>query len=289
MPDFISRSEAAEKGLNRYYDGRPCKKLNHDSERYVGNGACVECQRVSSNKSPQTKADLELMRAMLKRSPSKRTLLSGEEAEKILTAFAQAGSYEHAAAALGLTVAQLSARRAVSIPLDEAFKNLERKIAAGATAIASTPGFQWTDANRAQLVERYIDTGDIGDARDAIGVSPSAYHRELSGNSEFAQMVADATPLAKQHLKERAIQLSLKGNDRLLQLVLKAEYPEFRDSLKVDVNNTVRHISDSELDRRLARISRGHVIDATFTAVEPTREIGAIAIARRETTESSAE
>lgn len=48
--DLISREEAREKGLKRYYTGKPCRS-GHVSERYVAGGACVECdvrnQRVS--------------------------------------------------------------------------------------------------------------------------------------------------------------------------------------------------------------------------------------------------
>jgi len=38
---IISRKEAKERGLKRYFTGKPCKN-GHVSERYVGSG-CVEC------------------------------------------------------------------------------------------------------------------------------------------------------------------------------------------------------------------------------------------------------
>ncbi len=39
----ISRDEAFEKGLRRYYTGIPCKK-GHISERSVSTGGCVTCR-----------------------------------------------------------------------------------------------------------------------------------------------------------------------------------------------------------------------------------------------------
>lgn len=40
----ISRYNAALTGLNRYFNGKPCKK-GHVCERYVANGNCVDCHR----------------------------------------------------------------------------------------------------------------------------------------------------------------------------------------------------------------------------------------------------
>lgn len=41
---IISRKEAKEKGLKRYFTGKPCKH-GHICERYVNRGACIECNR----------------------------------------------------------------------------------------------------------------------------------------------------------------------------------------------------------------------------------------------------
>ena len=41
--DIITRKEALELGLSKYYTGKPCKH-GHLSERYTKSGACVECQ-----------------------------------------------------------------------------------------------------------------------------------------------------------------------------------------------------------------------------------------------------
>ena len=41
---IVNRAEAKEKGLSRYFTGKPCKH-GHVSERYV-HGGCIECGRV---------------------------------------------------------------------------------------------------------------------------------------------------------------------------------------------------------------------------------------------------
>ncbi len=41
-PSPISRAEAAECGLSRFYTGKPCR-AGHVAERYVGNKHCVAC------------------------------------------------------------------------------------------------------------------------------------------------------------------------------------------------------------------------------------------------------
>jgi len=38
----ISRDDAHAEGKRRYYTGQPCRK-GHDCERYVINGACIDC------------------------------------------------------------------------------------------------------------------------------------------------------------------------------------------------------------------------------------------------------
>ncbi|MDB4352871.1 hypothetical protein OAA60_05530 [Porticoccaceae bacterium] len=38
-----TKAEAKEKGLKRYFVGKPCKR-GHVSERYVADGACCECK-----------------------------------------------------------------------------------------------------------------------------------------------------------------------------------------------------------------------------------------------------
>lgn len=44
---IMTRKEAHALGLKRYYDGNGCVH-GHDSERFVSNGGCIECQTFSS-------------------------------------------------------------------------------------------------------------------------------------------------------------------------------------------------------------------------------------------------
>lgn len=47
--EIITRKEALEKGLTRYYTGKPCK-YGHDAERMRSNGRCVMCLKEISKK-----------------------------------------------------------------------------------------------------------------------------------------------------------------------------------------------------------------------------------------------
>ena len=43
-PRIISRAEAKALGLKHYFTGKPCEH-GHVAERWVGNSACIECDR----------------------------------------------------------------------------------------------------------------------------------------------------------------------------------------------------------------------------------------------------
>ena len=47
--EIISREEARERGLKRFFTGEPCK-YGHVAERYVSTGACVECARLNAKR-----------------------------------------------------------------------------------------------------------------------------------------------------------------------------------------------------------------------------------------------
>jgi hypothetical protein len=44
MPEIISRGEAIERGLKRYFTGKPCKR-GHIFERHVADKNCIECRK----------------------------------------------------------------------------------------------------------------------------------------------------------------------------------------------------------------------------------------------------
>ena len=57
--DIVSKEEARERGLKRYFTGKPCKN-GHVAERFTTGGGCVECVRASVRR--WRKANLEKAR-----------------------------------------------------------------------------------------------------------------------------------------------------------------------------------------------------------------------------------
>lgn len=140
--------------------------------------------------------------------------------------------------------------------------------------------FKWDDDAREVLIDEYVNTGDIMQARESIKVSAASYHRELEANEAFREAIKKATVLAIQTLEDRSIHLAGKGNDKLIIATLKAKLSE-QYSERVKVENTHEtKISDAELDRRIAKL-RGddRVIHVIPELPEHPRRID---IARRE-------
>ena len=71
MPDLISRSEAKEAGLTRYFTGARCPK-GHVCQRMVSNRDCVDCMRARSAYGDQQRAkSRERMRRLYRANPEK--------------------------------------------------------------------------------------------------------------------------------------------------------------------------------------------------------------------------
>ena len=49
MSDTMTRKQAAEKGMHRYFTGKPCKN-GHASLRFTATGACSDCLKLYSQK-----------------------------------------------------------------------------------------------------------------------------------------------------------------------------------------------------------------------------------------------
>jgi hypothetical protein len=58
--EVISRKEAKERGLKRYFTGKPCKH-GHVAERFI-NRICVECSRSATRRWREENHDKELAR-----------------------------------------------------------------------------------------------------------------------------------------------------------------------------------------------------------------------------------
>lgn len=67
----VSRVEAAQRGLLRFYTGRPCK-AGHVAERYVGNKHCVVCNGEKARLRERLRAEADpsyrMYRSVLRRS-----------------------------------------------------------------------------------------------------------------------------------------------------------------------------------------------------------------------------
>lgn len=82
MPAFITRAEAIEKGLPRYFVGRRCRR-GHRAERNI-RGRCVACKSTEAqraamclrNKTPEARA----ARKAWKRTPNGRAAKCRENA-----------------------------------------------------------------------------------------------------------------------------------------------------------------------------------------------------------------
>lgn len=68
MPEIITRKEALERGLKRYFTGKPCKH-GHVSERKIGSGMCLSCDKKWKT-SPEA---MERFRIWLAKTPELRT------------------------------------------------------------------------------------------------------------------------------------------------------------------------------------------------------------------------
>src|SRR5450759_4099683 len=106
---IISRKMAREKGLKRFYHGKPCK-LGHDSERYVSTGACTMCQQVASNAIHKGMVNtIAVAKAAVKEAAKTLPVLASdfvwtpEVRARLVDAYVDTGSIESAREAAGLT------------------------------------------------------------------------------------------------------------------------------------------------------------------------------------------
>jgi hypothetical protein len=62
MPEIISRKEAIERGLKRYFTGKMCGR-GHFSERQASDGKCCECSHIAHAQWRQENKDRALLYA----------------------------------------------------------------------------------------------------------------------------------------------------------------------------------------------------------------------------------
>lgn len=269
---MVSQAEAKSQGWVFFYVGEACK-YGHTAPRYTSNPAmCVDCIR-SQRRLPTI--GIQQGGAPRKGPPARRApkpALSKQE-KQLLEKLADVRNLQGAAEAVGLSLSQALARIASKPALAKAVSDIEKRLGLKGSALApsgevvviSATAYEWTDEKRAALIEAWVDTGDIASAREKVAVSPSEFMRECDRNADFAAAIKAAEPHATRMLEEKAYQLALKGNDKLLTKILSAKNADYRDTVKVDVTDKRAPADDVTILARIAMLfakHRGQIIDA---------------------------
>jgi hypothetical protein len=249
MP-VMTAKEAEDAGLMFFWTGKPCLR-GHHSKRRVKGRTCMACGTIQSM---SYKKDLSARSARIVaevRAQKAVHTIGYNDQQKVLEVYSQSGSLEKAAKSVGKTVPELNVQMAKVEAFAVAVHNLEKRMKLSQDTDEYKPAKDlWDQEKRDLFVTAYIDTGDIQTARDAIKVSASVYHKELERNPAFLEAIKEAKPKADLALEEKAIQLALKGNDKLLTLVLKAKLPEYKDKIQIDQNTTIK-LTDSQIEARI--------------------------------------
>jgi hypothetical protein len=274
---YISLEEAQFRKWPYFYIGTPCR-YGHVAPRYTSNARiCVDCHRAKTSKPPiGEKTGLDTRH--FSRKNNKQIVVKVEKPQqvdswekKFLEAYAYHKDFKAACASTQVAEAQIDARLAYSEVFKKAYDSLEERL--GIKKVKDSSGFIWTTEKYNRLIEVYINTGDMATARDAIDVTPFEYFQEIARNIIFAARIKEADPLAHLALEERAIQLALAGNDKLLTKVLSVKKPEYRENIKVDMNVTEK-LDDRELNSKLNRLLeklRPSFIEAEVTDLGASR------------------
>lgn len=293
---MVPVDEAKARGWGYCFSAAPCR-YGHVAPRYTSNPRkCVDCTRLKTGKGTIGERT-GLDNHNFKNTNKRNVIVRVEKPEEVdawerrfLEAYAYHKEFKSACEAAKVTEAQIESRIAYSAPFKKAYNALEERL--GIKKVNSSEGFIWTKEKHDKIIEVYINTGDLATARDSIGVTPFEYFQELARSAVFSERLKEADPLAHLALEERAIQLALAGNDKLLTKVLSVKKPEYRENIKVDMNVTEK-LDDRQLQARLFRLLnklRPDVIEVECSPVTETRAITAPgASGRAGSTEESSE
>jgi hypothetical protein len=290
---FVSLGEAKAWGLTHFYTGSPCR-YGHAAARFVSNESqCTDCHRLTRGKqpvygkisTPEWKPETYTKRkisANISAIPVAPQALEPDRGEKrFLENYASSRDFNKGAELAGMTTGQINARISCSAVFRAAVNDLESRL-----GLRQTYGpIEWNDDVYGQYIQAWINTGDKASARDAIRCTAFDFHQELERSTEFRMRVEAAEPLAQQVLEEKAQQLGLSGNDKMVQFVLKAEKPnKYGDKIKMDLNGEVR-LTNDQLIAELARgyaTSKRRIIEGELVDAEPRRAIAAPSSDERE-------
>lgn len=278
---LVPLDEAKARGWTYFYDARTCR-YGHQAPHFVSNiHQCVDCARVSRGKQPiggragsgHERREYKKMAGTTNSNGASLPVVVREAEpdrleKQFMNAYADLKDFGRACDMVGVSAPHMQARLSWSSVFRLAVAELENR--AGINHIPpAQENFEWNADKHHRFIEVYVDTGDIATARDSINVTPSEFNRELKRNSDFGARVMEAEQLAWNALEEKAVQLARQGNDKLLQKILTAKKPEYRDSLKLDVKVEER-LTDEQLRTEASRLivearrrngERGRIID----------------------------
>lgn len=286
---MVPVEEAKSRGWGYCFSATPCR-YGHVAPRYTSNPRkCVDCTRLKAGKGTigeRTGIDNKNFKKGTGGASGvivnvTRPVQIDAWERRFLESYAYHKDFKAACEAIGIEESKIIARLSFSVSFKTSFDTLEDQI--GIKRVNSSEGFIWTKEKHDKIIEVYINTGDLATARDSIGVTPFEYFQEIARNPVFAERLKEADPLAHLALEERAIQLALAGNDKLLTKVLSVKKPEYRENIKVDMNVTEK-LDDRQLNARLFRLLnklRPEVIEGSVTDVTETRAIAASGVTGR--------
>jgi len=280
---MVPVEEAKFRGWGYCFSATPCR-YGHVAPRYTSNPRkCVDCTRLKAGKGTiGERTGIDNKTGKKGTGNASGVIVNVQKPAQVdawerrfLEAYAYHKNFKAACEAISIEESKIEARLSYSGSFRTAYEALEERL--GVKKVNSSEGFIWTKEKHDKIIEVYINTGDLATARDSIGVTPFEYFQELARNSHFAERLKEADPLAHLALEERAIQLALAGNDKLLTKVLSVKKPEYRENIKVDMNVTEK-LDDRQLQARLSRLLnklRPDVIEVECTPVTETRAITA--------------
>jgi hypothetical protein len=280
---MVPVEEAKYRKWGYCFSATPCR-YGHVAPRFTSNPRlCVDCQRLKKGKGTiGERTGIDNKNFKKGTGGASGVIVNVTKPEQIdawerrfLEAYAYHKDFKAACTAVGVVESQILARLSYSASFRSSYETLEDQL--GIRRVNSSEGFIWTKEKHDKIIEVYINTGDMATARDSIGVTPFEYFQELARNGTFAERIKEADPLAHLALEERAIQLALAGNDKLLQKILSVKKPEYRENIKVDMNVTEK-LDDKQINARLFRLLnklRPDVIEGECTPVTETRAITA--------------
>lgn len=226
---FVTLLEAKHRQWKYFYIGDVCKK-GHKAPRFVSNpSACVDCDRMRNGmQTIGGKGAVEThkpIRAARSDPDGERIVEPTKRQKDFLTAYAELKDFDAAAKKVNSTPAVIEGELSWSAVFRDAYDALEERTGLR-HIVAYDLDYEWDEDKRSMLIRMFVDTGDIGTARDAIRVTPFEFHEECKRNPEFAGRIAEAQPLADKIALERIRRAGIEGNPQILIGLMKQLEPD---------------------------------------------------------------